>query len=199
MKTLIYDLEIVRCIPSSSARFDGYEYCEGWRDFENMGISVCAYGWLLGTAITAFKWRDAEPRALFFEALKEADIVSGFYSSAFDDKLLAANGMPIRTNYDILAETRLAAYGSIEWQKQPDGASYKLDAIAQANGQKKIGSGSLAPQWWQEGLEQKVLDYCSHDVAVERKMLKMLLAGILIDPNTGKMLKGRDLADYNYH
>ena len=199
MKTLIYDLEIVRCIPSSSTRFDEYEYCDGWRDFENMGISVCAYGWLWDEAITVFKWNDKEPRALFAEALKEADIISGFNSSAFDDHLLAANGIQARTNYDILAEARLAAYGSTEWQKQPDGASYKLDAIAQANGQKKIGSGSLAPQWWQEGLEQKVLDYCFHDVAVERKMLRMLLACILRDPNTGKMLKGRDLADYSYH
>ena len=50
---LIYDCEIVRCIPPKGVnvvvdnpseyfhRFgDRLEYCSGWDDFENMGISV---------------------------------------------------------------------------------------------------------------------------------------------------------------
>lgn len=38
---LVYDCEIVKAIPSSKeAPTPGIEYCAGWRDFANMGISV---------------------------------------------------------------------------------------------------------------------------------------------------------------
>ena len=38
---LIYDCEIDKGIEKDPAqRLDGIEYCDGWRDFANMGISV---------------------------------------------------------------------------------------------------------------------------------------------------------------
>jgi hypothetical protein len=44
MKTtniIIYDLEILRAIPDRNGRRDeGIEYCEGWHDHANMGITV---------------------------------------------------------------------------------------------------------------------------------------------------------------
>ena len=45
---LVYDLEIVKAIPDKSgACKDGIEYCEGWQDHKNMGISVIgAYDYL---------------------------------------------------------------------------------------------------------------------------------------------------------
>lgn len=198
MKTLIYDLEILKCIPSKGARFDGYEYCEGWRDFENMGISACAYGWLDSEDVSVFDWADLPERQGFLNAIAAAEIISGSNSLAFDDQLLAANGVQARTGYDILLEARLVAYGSTSWEDQPEGYSYKLDSITQANGLKKTGSGTLAPQWWQDSRRDEVLAYCKNDVIIERATLRSLLAGTLIDPNTGEPLKGRPLGRYVY-
>ena len=41
MRALIYDIEIIKAIPSKNGeRITGIEYCEGWKDHANMGISV---------------------------------------------------------------------------------------------------------------------------------------------------------------
>jgi hypothetical protein len=42
---IIVDIEILKAIPKSGeALIPGIEYCAGWRDFENMGITVvCTY------------------------------------------------------------------------------------------------------------------------------------------------------------
>lgn len=38
---LVYDLEIIKAIPErDGSRLDGYDYCEGWHDHANMGVSV---------------------------------------------------------------------------------------------------------------------------------------------------------------
>lgn len=115
--TLIYDLEIIKCLPPAigEERSPDLQYCEGWSDFENMGISTAAYGWLDGGDPIAFEWQDTTARSKFIESLNQADIVSGFNSINFDDNLLKANGVEVLTGYDILFECRLAAYGSINF------------------------------------------------------------------------------------
>jgi hypothetical protein len=52
----------------------------------------------------------------------------------------------------------------------------------------KTGNGALAPIWWQTGQRQKVRDYCRNDAQIEREVLRLLLNGELIDPNTNKKL-----------
>lgn len=41
MKILIYDCEIIKCIPIRSEKRDpSLEYCAGWEDYDGMGISL---------------------------------------------------------------------------------------------------------------------------------------------------------------
>ena len=40
MKLLIYDAEIINCVPTNGEQNPNYTYCRGWSDFPNMGISV---------------------------------------------------------------------------------------------------------------------------------------------------------------
>ena len=129
----------------------------------------------------------------FQELLDEGAFLVGFNSRKFDDALLKANNIFAQTDYDLIEEIRIAAYGTPHWKKQPRGSSYSLSAIASANGMKKTGKSELAPKLWQQGKRQKVIDYCLNDVRLTVDILRLGQKGKLIDPNTGKYLKLRDL------
>lgn len=48
---------------------------------------------------------------------------------------------------------------------------WSLDAVATSTlGVAKIGNGASAPQWYQDGLLHKVINYCADDVALERDL-----------------------------
>jgi hypothetical protein len=42
MISLVYDCEIVKAIPNGQKK-KGIEYCEGWGNFEGMGVSVIRF------------------------------------------------------------------------------------------------------------------------------------------------------------
>lgn len=191
MNYLIYDCEILKCIPNrDGTRFEVYEYCDGWDDHANMGISVIGCQWS----------GESRPFACFsvseFKTVRKQrpGYLVGFNSRRFDDSLMRANGLYVETDYDLLEEVRIAAYGSPEWEDQPQGFSYALGAIGEANGFPKTGSGALAPQLWQQGKHQEVIDYCLNDARITKALLELGLKGNLIDPNTGQKLQLRPLA-----
>jgi hypothetical protein len=197
---IIYDCEIIKCIPQKSGKLDPtLEYCEGWDDHQGMGISVIGYSFL--GAVKTECWNSntqtlSEMKENFIKRTPAGfspRTVIGFNSRKFDDRLLAANGLTVKTDYDLLEEIRLAAYGSISWEDQPSGFTYSLDAVAKANGQKKTGSGALAPELWQRGEYRAVIDYCKNDVAITRALLLKGLKGELKDPNTDVLLRLRPL------
>lgn len=189
INTLIYDIEIKNAIPSGDP-IPGINYCKGWGDFEGMGIAVVGY-----------QWNDEHPVAVSLPSFAfrlgtfymESYVTIGFNSKRFDDALIKVNGFHMETNYDLLEEIRLAADHLPH--RSPKGFTYKLDAIAQANGMAKNGSGALAPVLWQQGQHEQVKDYCKNDVVITKKMLDLGLAGELIDPNTGNKLQLRRLED----
>jgi hypothetical protein len=192
MNRLIYDIEIIKAIPTREPQIDGIEYCDGWLDHEGMGISVIGYQYNdepIDCCLSAASFLD-----LLISLDDEEYTLVGFNSRSFDDKLLAANGLEdIQTDYDLLEEVRIAAGFQAHFQSVPRGYSYKLDAIAKANGMAKTGSGELAPVLWQQGKEQQVIDYCKMDIAITAAMLDLGLVGELIDPNTGDKLQLRAL------
>ncbi|MGB8688907.1 MAG: hypothetical protein WCD53_16435 [Microcoleus sp.] len=193
MKGIIYDCEIIRCIPGKDSnpmvdsQTTNYEYCKGWDDFDGMGISVICAMELESDRTYTF----VHPQIADFQNLvssEETGKICGFNSLSFDDNLCLANGIKVKTDFDLLAQVRLAAYGSESWQDCPKGFTYKLDAIARANGFAKTGSGSLAPQLWQKGKCQEVIDYCMNDVKITKELILLFLDRHLKDPNTGQIL-----------
>ena len=184
MKTLIYDCEIIKCIPSG-ARFSEFEYCGGWDDFKNMGISVVGYCWN-----GSFSYCLPPNWEKFLKFAEQADQIVGFNSKSFDDNLMKANGVKITTTFDLLEEIRIAAYGSPHWQDMPKkGYSYSLGRIGEANGFPKTGTGELAPQLWQQGRKEEVIQYCLNDVRITHSLYNLFLEGKLKDPNTGLYLE----------
>jgi hypothetical protein len=187
---LIYDCEIIKCIPTKEAPIsEDYEYCSSWTDFKGMGISVIGY-FIRGATDPAYS---LAPFDDFKRAVQEASLVIGFNSWAFDDNLCKANEINILTRYDLLREIRFAALGSYNWRHSPKGYSYGLGKIAEANGMAKTGTGELAPQLWQQGKRKAVIDYCLKDVMLTEAILDLGLKGELKDPNTGKWIKLRPL------
>jgi hypothetical protein len=190
---LVYDCEIIKMIPGKGDRLPGYDYCDGWHDHANMGISVIGcYSSLsneyLAIAPDAFVPPNNETFETFQGLAAQHDLVAGFNSKGFDDRLCAANGINIKTSYDLLEEIRLAAYGAKDYRSCPQGHSYALGWIGQANGFPKTGTGELAPKLWQQGHERQVIDYCLRDCEITVKLLELGILGQLKNPNTGKML-----------
>lgn len=191
---LIYDCEIVKLIPPrDGVRLDGYEYCRDWSDHESMGISVI--GFYSSRTNKIDHWLDGPDYSIrdLAEFFARHNHLIGFNSKGFDDKLMTANGVQITTTYDLLEEVRIAAGFGPDYRSVPKGFSYSLDSIAKANGMAKSGSGELAPMLWQQGKHQEVIDYAMHDVRITHELLKLGLAGQLVDPNTCRFLQLRDL------
>lgn len=189
MNYLIYDLEIIKCIPQRDSANDArFDYCDGWNDHAGMGISVIGTIYDNGCQVAIVPDESTVPLENF-KTVAKSHVIIGFNSRNFDDRLLAAHGINVKTDYDILEEVRIAAGFSADWRSVPKGYSYKLDAIARANGMAKTGSGELAPVLWQQGKRQEVIDYCLMDVRITRNILELGLAGKLVDPNTGSKLK----------
>jgi hypothetical protein len=124
MKTLIYDCEIINCIPSKYEENDKtLTYCKGWGDFEGMGISVIGT-WRNFNTLNPFGKYEAfvNPENPYqytrlgemtcFKKLEtlaqKADRIIGFNSLSFDDKLVEAERISIKSNFDLLVKIRKA-------------------------------------------------------------------------------------------
>ena len=180
MGYLIYDLEIVKAIPDRNKPNEpGIEYCAGWDDHANMGVSV----------IGAYDTEEARFRVFTqesfgeFAALAEERLLVGFNSIHFDDRVLKHVGVNVETTYDILQAMWVVAGLGREFQ-YPSHVGFGLAATAKANGLgSKTGWGGYAPVQWQRGEYGSVIDYCLEDVRLTWKLLEIVrLNGKLRDP-----------------
>lgn len=179
MKTLVYDLEIINCVPGKDKPIEGIKYCQGWHDHAGMGISV----------IGAFDYVQQRYRVFQednfgdFEKLVEAsELLVGFNHIGFDNKVVkacleACNVCEDIKVYDLMIEMMRAA--DTDSRK-----GFSLDATAQANLKTgKSGDGGLAPVNWQEGRRGSVIDYCLEDVRLTKALFDRVKAtGGLRDP-----------------
>lgn len=183
---LVYDCEIVKAIPSrNEEEVPGIEYCGGWRDFSNMGISVvCAYDYKTKQFRVFLEDNFAELDALFRERTAAA-----FNGRAFDDCLVAAHGMSVADVYDPLQAIWHGAGLGPTFDPRTHGG-YGLDAVCEANfGIRKSGNGALAPIWWQQGKRGQVIDYCMNDVFMEKTLVDHIVEhGSICCPKTGRAL-----------
>ena len=164
---IVYDCEIINGIPPIS--MPNITYCSGWSDFKNMGIScICAYDY----EEDIYHTYCADNFPAFQRLVYQSDIVVGFNSRKFDDKLCAAHGIEVATDYDIYLQA---------------GKSGSLSKLCEKNlGTKKSLSGKSAPILWQRGNYGKVIDYCLTDVTLTVKLLNFIMeTGSIID-KTGK-------------
>ena len=180
MRVLVYDIEIVKAVPRrGEPPVEGVEYCEGWHDHANMGVSC----------IGAMCWNPSEdwppvprPRVFLPDNLAEfqdeasASYVVGFNSKRFDDEVLRAAGLRVRTDYDVLEEVWRAEGLDPDAFAGATHGGFGLDAMARAQGfGGKTGHGALAPVDWQQGRPGRVVDYCLADVWLTWRLLFRIL------------------------
>ena len=199
MKILVYDCEIIKAVPIDYKNVEpiaGIEYCEGWKDFDNMGISVIGAYLSWEKEFIAFtdeskvkKTSKVLPLSYFQDALNEADILVGFNHISFDNNLIKANGFEIPTDirhYDILVEM-WSAVGLGPDFMFPHHAGFSLDQTCKVNGiGEKTGTGANAAVLWQRGQYQEVIDYCLHDVNLTLNLLRNIQEndGWIMNPKT---------------
>ena len=178
MNAIVYDTEIKKGILGKNEQaIPNIEYCAGWRDFENMGIScLCAHD-LAADRIQVFM---DDNLGRFGELLSATDLVVTFNGIGFDNRLLEANGIivPGEKNYDILAEAWKAdGLDPTSFNFNTHGG-YGLDALCEANGiGKKSGHGAKAPVWWQHGKLGQLISYCLDDVALTVELFRRIERG----------------------
>lgn len=185
MKLLVYDVEIVNAIPErGAAPLDGITYCKGWTDYFGMGVAVvCAYEWERGYHVYL-----KDNFAAFRELAEAPDTLCiGYNNRSFDDRLVEqAISVSIAPNrsWDLLRAIRVARGDS---PGAPGGPT--LDALCRANFLAgKTGSGAFAPLLWQKGKYGQVVDYCLNDVIQLKKLVELVIAGRLRDPDSGRIL-----------
>lgn len=191
INAVVYDIEIRKGILGKNEKaVPGIEYCAGWHDRANMGVSV----------VCGYDYRTDQYRVFFednFEELKlflteGSPALISFNGLAFDNKVLELSVencrfTPDESDYDILVELWKGAGLDPEF-RYPTHTGFGLDACAKANlGAAKTGNGALAPVWWQQGHFGKLVDYCLTDVKLTKALLdRVLLTGGLRDPRNPK-------------
>lgn len=198
MKALIYDIEIVKAIPERSGTRDlDIEYCAGWQDHANMGISVCGG---FETETNRYRVFCTDNLHEFALAVERADVLVGFNNIAFDNAVIRAAWQPVvklpknweAKSYDLLREIWLGAGLAPEFNYKTHGG-YGLDAVCEKNfGTKKSGDGALAPKMWQRGMIGNVIDYCLNDITLTKQLFdRVLMNGVIISPKDGKTISIR--------
>ncbi len=130
----------------------------GWSNIEQLGIAVAV---TLSSRDNIFRvYRENETTALLDE-LRAADCVVGFNSRGFDFRVVQPfvdfdlRGLP---NIDLMIDL-----------KQVLGFRVGLDNVCAATlGQGKSSHGTESVQWWRDGRENEVIEYCKQDVQLTR-------------------------------
>ncbi len=129
-------------------------------DFSNLEITVaCAHDSQSGE-LTSYL---ADELSKLFSLLERADIIVGYNSDHFD--------IPILNRYYPGDLTRIKSIDLLKEVKQVLGRRLKLDNLAEATlGRAKSGDGLTAQEWWEQGLVDKVRQYCMDDVALTNEL-----------------------------
>jgi hypothetical protein len=173
---LIYDIESLKAIAGKNEeQIPNIEYCEGWHDHANMGIScICAYDYVEDRyRVFAFLNHFDE----FRELIAKRDIIIGFNNVGFDNKVLNSNGFTglDEKSYDLLQRIWIGD-GLEDHFVYPSHIGYGLADICKANfGWNKSGHGAQAPIQWQRGEYGKVIDYCLNDIRLTKKLLDHII------------------------
>lgn len=189
MKIVIYDCEIKKGIAKRGEnKIPGIEYCKGWGDHAEMGVSVTGVYVYDEDRYRVFCDDNVDEMLSLFAA---ADLLVGFNSLRFDDALLAAtyeDFVDVTTpRYDILVEIWRAAGLKPSWGSPKTHGGFGLGDMCETNFDvPKSGHGAMAPVDWQRGKIGSVIDYCLHDIYMTKMLMDLAISGTpVVNPKGG--------------
>lgn len=95
--------------------------------------------------------------------IESADVLVGYNSDAFD--------IPILNRYYLGDLARIRSIDLMVEVQKVLGRRLRLQSLAEATlGRGKSGSGMDAVDWWEQGLYDKVREYCIEDVRITREL-----------------------------
>ena len=182
---IIYDIEIQKCIAKNGeTRQPDFQYCDGFKDFFNMGFACAA---AYDTARSEYRLFDEFMLDDLKAAFKRTDVIAGFNILNFDNNVLKTYEFEIPDGkcYDLLPEIARAAGTPNDYK------GLGLGPICQANFQTaKTGSGADAPKLYQQKRFGELFDYCLADVRLTVRLLDRIIeCGHIINPRTGKWIR----------
>ncbi len=187
LNAVVYDIEIVKAVPTRGVEnTPGIEYCKGWGDKKNMGISV----------LGAYDFVDERYRVIcednkeeWLDLINDRDLIVSFNGIKFDNEVVKhvwGYEVPLEKNYDILVEMwRAKGFNPDAFVNETHGG-HGLDVTCKANGlQSKTGHGAFAPIEWQRGNIGHVIDYCLQDVKLTKELFEAIMEyGWIDDPKS---------------
>jgi DEAD/DEAH box helicase domain-containing protein len=100
--------------------------------------------------------------------LETADVLIGYNSNSFD--------IPLLNNYYPGDLTKIRSLDLLVEVQTALGRRLRLQSLAEGTLKaKKSGDGLQSVRWWQEGLYDKVREYCIQDVRLTRKIYEYAL------------------------
>lgn len=189
LDALIYDIELANPIATESAYplDPKIDYAEHWHDYDNMAIScICAYDFGLDLYHTYLNDNFDD----FQDLVGRREYIIGYNSLGFDDNVCKANGVDVKTTYDLYHQIKIASGHKAQARIR----GFKIGQVADANFDfGKTEDGANAPYLWIKNKIGRVVDYCLMDVQLTRKIFELGLSGKLISPTTKEYLQTADL------
>lgn len=175
MDHVVVDVEIIKTIEETPG---------GWDATDKLGVAVACVWQYTDRRMRVYGPDDVQSLQ---ERLLASDRISGYNILNFDFPVIWSIAKPVWLNDfdnnitgvksclrpktdDMLRRIWVAlGFNPDKFEKGMGGC--KLDDIAGATlNSRKIGNGADAPKWFQAGQVQKVANYCSDDVAIERDL-----------------------------
>lgn len=125
-----------------------------------------------------YKAYEKEELGQLWPVFERADMLIGYNSDYFD--------IPILNRYYPGDLSKIRSLDLLQEVYKALGRRLRLESLAQATlGRGKSGEGALAGTWWDQGLHDKVKNYCIDDVKLTRELYDYAL--------TNGKLKYKDL------
>ncbi len=166
MREITFDIETANLLPSLSRN-----------DLSRLELAVVA---VHDSETGEFSSYTKEELPKLWPLLEKADVLIGYNSDAFD--------IPLLNFYYPGDLTRVRSIDLMIEVQKVLGRRLRLQSLAEATLKvSKSGDGLKSVEWWQQGLHDKVREYCIQDVRITRQIYDYAL-------EHGK-LKYKDLRD----
>lgn len=166
MREITFDIETANTLPSLARQ-----------DVTRLDLAVVA---IHDSATGTYSSYTQEELPQLWPIIEQADTLIGFNSDTFD--------IPLLNKYYPGDLTRIRSIDLLVEVQKALGRRIRLQSLAEATLKVgKSGDGLQSVRWWQEGLYDKVREYCIMDVKITRELYDHAL--------TKGSLKYKDLKD----